>query len=248
MPILDARNVSKSFRSTEVLGIKEWAINGLVKPKTNLARNWSLKNVSFSVKRGKSLGLIGHNGAGKSTLLNLLLGTIQPTEGYIETTGRIGAMLELGAGFHSELSGVENIYLNASILGVRIDTIKKRLVKIVEFSELDEAIKLPLRTYSAGMIARLAFSILVHADMDILLLDEVIAVGDAIFQNKCRKYLEEFSENGGTLVLASHNLDLLSILCNDALHLYNGEVVASGNIKTVLDNYKSYVNNYQSSL
>lgn len=186
---------------------------------------WALRRVSFAVRRGETLGIIGRNGAGKSTLLGLIAGTITPTEGTVETTGRISSLLELGAGFHPDLTGRENVFLNGSILGLRRRDIVRRLDAIVAFSELERFIDLPVKHYSSGMFVRLAFSVAMEVDPEILIVDEVLSVGDERFREKCRVRIGEFRRRGKTFLIVSHDMDTIQTICDRVLVLDRGETV-----------------------
>jgi len=186
---------------------------------------WALRDVSFDVRQGETLGVIGRNGAGKSTLLGLIAGTITPTEGTVRTNGRISSLLELGAGFHPDLTGRENIFLNGSILGLRRRDIAQRLDAIVAFSDLERFIDHPVKHYSSGMFVRLAFSVAMEVDPDILILDEVLAVGDERFREKCRVRLGEFRRRGKTFLIVSHDMDTIQTICDRALVLDRGKTV-----------------------
>ncbi len=204
---------------------------------------WSMRDVSFELKRGDSLALIGVNGAGKSTLLKLLNGIIRPDAGRIEIHGRIGALIEVGAGFHPMLTGRENVYVNGAILGMRKKELDKKYDEIVEFSGLDPAVlDAPVRTYSSGMYVRLGFAVAVHTDPDVLLVDEVLAVGDARFTGKCRKKIAELRDRGTSLVFVSHSLSLVEEVCNQGIMLANGTMLAYGNVHTAIQAYRSYLN------
>lgn len=196
-----------------------------------------LKNVSLNVKKGETLALIGVNGSGKSTLLKLMTKIIYPTKGKITTKGKLTSLLELGAGFHPDFTGRENIYFNAAIFGLTKKEIDDRLNEIIEFSELGEFIDSPVRTYSSGMYMRLAFSVAINVDADILLIDEILAVGDQHFQEKCLAKLEDLKENGKTIVIVSHSLDAVKKLCDRAVWIYNGEVRLDGKTAEVIDEY-----------
>jgi len=198
---------------------------------------WALDNVSFEVQRGECLGLIGSNGAGKSTLLKLLNGIILPDKGTIKVAGRVGALLELGAGFHPMLTGRENIYLNAAILGLGKDEVAKKLDAIVDFAGLDEFIDSPVKHYSSGMYVRLGFAIAAHAEPDVLLIDEALAVGDILFQSKCYAKLREFRERGVTIIFVTHSLELVTAHCSGALLLDRGILIAHAGAKEAVDQY-----------
>lgn len=196
-----------------------------------------LKNINLSIKKGETVALIGTNGSGKSTLLKLMTKIIYPTKGTIKTNGKLTSLLELGAGFHPDFTGRENIYFNASIFGLTAAEIDKRVDDIIKFSELEEFIDAPVRTYSSGMYMRLAFSVAINVDADILLIDEILAVGDQHFQDKCFEKLEELKNSGRTIVIVSHSLDSVEKLCNRAVWIYNGEVRLDGNTKDVIAEY-----------
>lgn len=197
----------------------------------------ALKNVSFRVERGESLAVIGGNGAGKSTLLSLVAGLCRPTEGRVIVGGRVAALLELGSGFHLDLTGVENIYLNASLLGLTRKETDDRFNAIVDFSGIGEFIGDLVRTYSSGMLMRLAFAVAVHVDPEIFIIDEVLAVGDQNFQAKCFDRIHEFKRAGKTLLFVSHVAPMVRELCDHALWLDHGEPILMGTPETVLDAY-----------
>jgi lipopolysaccharide transport system ATP-binding protein len=197
----------------------------------------ALRNVSFAVQKGESLAVVGHNGAGKSTLLGLMAGLAAPDTGSVEVHGRIAALLELGSGFHPDLTGRENVRLNASLLGLSRKRTAACFESIVEFSGIGDFIEEPLRTYSSGMIMRLAFAVAVSVDPDILLIDEVLAVGDAAFQVKCLAKIREFRTAGKVLVCVSHGVSMLEELCDRAIWLDHGELVLEGALTTVLEAY-----------
>ncbi|MEC7985585.1 MAG: ABC transporter ATP-binding protein, partial [Myxococcota bacterium] len=201
------------------------------------SEHWALRDVSFSVQRGQSFGVIGANGAGKSTLLKLMAGISLPTEGEIRVRSEISTLLDLGLGFHQSFSGRENIRMNCTLLGMSKQETQAYIPKIIEFAELGDFIDFPVRTFSAGMILRLGFAIAAHAPADILLIDEVLTVGDQYFQRKCIKKIEEFLAQGRTIVLVSHDLHSIRSLCDTALWLENGGVRELGNARTVVDRY-----------
>ncbi len=198
---------------------------------------YALKDVSFQLKKGEILGIIGPNGAGKSTILKLLSGITLPTKGYVHKEGKIAAMIELAAGFHPELTGRENIYLYGSIMGMKNKEIDKRFKQIVDFSEIGEFLDTPLKRYSSGMKARLGFSVSSHIDADILLIDEVLSVGDFGFQEKCIAKMEEYRNKGVTIIFVSHNLDSIRKLCKRTLLLKKGSVVVDGGTTEAIDRY-----------
>src|SRR4051794_31967620 len=183
---------------------------------------WALKDVSLEVKRGEVVGIIGRNGAGKSTLLKVLSRITEPTEGYAEIHGRIGSLLEVGTGFHQELTGRENIYLNGAILGMSRADITRKFDEMVAFAEVDKFIDTPVKHYSSGMYLRLAFAVAAHLEPEILLVDEVLAVGDAAFQKKCLGKMGEVAQEGRTVVFVSHNMGAIRALCNRGVVLSNG--------------------------
>ncbi len=203
----------------------------------------ALEDISFFVSRGESLGIIGDNGAGKSTLLKILAGTLTPTSGSVRVDGRAAALLELGAGFHPEFTGRQNIYLNASLMGLTEAEIKEREQDIIEFSELGKFIDQPVKTYSSGMYLRLAFSIATSVDPEILIIDEALSVGDQYFQQKCIKRMASFKERKKTIVFCSHSMYLVQELCNQALWLNNGRLEAHGDSATVVGAYLTFQEN-----
>ena len=196
-----------------------------------------LKDVSLTIKKGEAVALIGVNGSGKSTLLKLMTKIIYPNKGKIVTNGKLTSLLELGAGFHPDFSGRENIYFNASIFGLTRKEIDERLEQIIEFSELGDYIDNPVRTYSSGMYMRLAFSIAINVDADILLIDEILSVGDRHFQEKCYKKMEELKNEGKTIVLVTHDLNAAQKLCDRTIWLSNGKIRLDGKSDEVLEQY-----------
>src|ERR1700758_710109 len=199
---------------------------------------WALRDVSFQVEEGESLGIIGNNGAGKSTLLKLLSRITAPTSGEISIRGRLSALIEVGSGFHPELTGRENIFLNGSMLGMTRSEIARKVDSIVDFAGVPEYIDVPVKRYSTGMYVRLGFSIAAHLDPDILLLDEVLAVGDLVFQAKCLDLIAQLREYGRTIVLISHDLGAIQRLCDRAILLHHGQVVMTGTPVDVVDRYQ----------
>jgi len=198
---------------------------------------WVLRDVSFSVARGTSLGLIGPNGAGKSTLLKLCARVIEPSSGTIQVPGRVTALLELGVGFHPDLTGRENVFLYGSLVGIDRASIKQRFDEIVAFSEIERFIDLPVKHYSSGMYLRLAFAVAVHVDADTLLIDEAFAVGDDHFQRKCLERIHEIQKSGVTTVFVSHNTDLVRRFCTEAMWLQDGKLMALGSADQVITAY-----------
>ena len=205
--------------------------------KTKVGVHNVLKNINLDIKKGETVALIGTNGSGKSTLLKLMTKILYPNKGTVETNGKLTSLLELGAGFHQDFTGRENIYFNASIFGLTRKEIESRVDEIIEFSELGSFIDNPVRTYSSGMYMRLAFSVAINVDADILLVDEILAVGDAHFQEKCFKKLDELKNSDKTIVIVSHSLGPVRKLCDRGVCLYEGEVRMDGPIDEVVDEY-----------
>ncbi|HYG03228.1 MAG TPA: ABC transporter ATP-binding protein [Chryseosolibacter sp.] len=253
-PIIAAENLSKVFALGKIgtgsfrQDLKRWW-NQLLKkddafftgmPSNSSKYLWALKNVNFEVNQGEVLGIIGHNGAGKSTLLKILSNIIQPTEGRIYGRGRINSLLEVGTGFHDELSGRENIYLNGYFLGMERSEIKRKFDEIVEFSGVADFLDTPVKRYSSGMYMRLAFAVAAHLEPDILIVDEVLAVGDAEFQQKCLGKMHDVSTKmGRTILYVSHNMTSVTSLCNRAIHLQKGKIIDTGSAHSVVNRYLS---------
>ncbi len=206
-------------------------------PRLNREHVWALRDVSFDVKRGEAVGIIGRNGSGKSTLLKILSQITEPTQGYAEIHGRVGSLLEVGSGFHPELSGRENIYLNGIILGMKKAEIARKFDEIVAFAEVEKFIDTPVKHYSSGMYMRLAFAVAAHLEPEILFVDEVLAVGDAAFQKKCLGRMGDVAKEGRTVLFVSHNMTAVESLCNRAIWLDSGEIVDSGLSSQVIANY-----------
>jgi len=205
--------------------------------KDSVERRTILKDINLDIKKGDTVALIGTNGSGKSTLLKLMTKILYPNKGELHTYGKLTSLLELGAGFHQDFTGRENIYFNSSIFGLTRKEIDERIEDIISFSELGEFIDNPVRTYSSGMYMRLAFSVAINVDAEILLIDEILAVGDQHFQEKCFKKLEELRDSDKTIVIVSHNLDVIKKLCNRAIWIYKGEVRMDGDPTPVIDSY-----------
>jgi len=238
--VIRVHDVSKRFRIDKDKSLKE----RLVLRKSHRAVTpdfWALRNVSFDLDAGATLGLIGHNGSGKSTLLKTVGGILTPTTGFVEKRGRIAALLELGAGFHPDLTGRENVYLNASILGLSKAQTDRYFEAIVDFSGIEQFIDTQVKFYSSGMYVRLAFAVAVHVDPEILLVDEVLSVGDEPFQRKCLERIKAFQREGRTIVFVTHSLDQTRELCNRVILLEHGEVIVDGPpteaIRTYRDRY-----------
>ena len=201
----------------------------------------ALSDISLKIKKGDAVGIIGLNGSGKSTLLQIIAGTLQPSSGEIHSNGKIGALLELGSGFNPEFTGRENIYLNAKILGLSKCEVDKKYDQITSFSGIGDFVNQPVRTYSSGMVVRLAFSVIAHTEPDILIIDEALAVGDARFQSKCFSFLETFKEKGKTLLFVSHDINSIARLCSSAFLLHNGKIESNGIPKNVINEYSKII-------
>lgn len=232
---IEVRHLSKWFRVSKDSAhtIKDF----LVRRHTKRQKHVVLDDVSLDIKKGDTVGLIGTNGSGKSTLLKLMTGIYYPNKGTVEHDGKLTSMLELGAGFHPDFTGRENIYFNAAVFGLTEKQIDERVDQIIEFSELGDAINDPVRTYSSGMYMRLAFSVAINVDADILLIDEILAVGDQHFQEKCYAKLRELKESDKTIVIVSHSLDVVRDLCNRAVWLYHGHFKMDGDTDDVVNAY-----------
>jgi ABC-type polysaccharide/polyol phosphate transport system ATPase subunit len=242
---IDIVDVSKRFilPGHRPRGLKEWLVSRVrgnqSAPDSGVL--WALKDVSFSIERGETFGVIGDNGSGKSTLLKLITGIAKPTRGHVGVAGRVSPLIELGAGFHPDFSGRENIFLNGAILGIKRREMAHLFESIVAFSELERFIDSPVKTYSSGMYMRLAFSIAIHVDPDILVIDEVLAVGDAPFQQKCLDQIQRLKHAGKTIVLVSHSLPTVREICQRAAWLDKGELRAVGKADAVLAFYQEQV-------
>lgn len=215
-------------------------IDAFFKKKKTLERIYALKNINLRIKKGETLGIIGKNGAGKSTLLKLIAGVSQPTKGKIKVSGRVVPLIELGAGFHPELTGRENIFLNGVILGLTEKEIKAKIKEIINFSEIEKFIDTPVKFYSSGMYMRLAFSVSVFVDPEILLVDEILTVGDTYFQKKCLDKMVEFKKRGVTIVFVSHNLDAIKNFCSRAIYLKEGKIIFDGQPEKTIEYYKKF--------
>ena len=207
-----------------------------IKPKQYFREFWALKDLSFEVKRGETVGIIGRNGSGKSTLLQIICGTLNPTGGTIQTSGRIAALLELGSGFNPEFTGRENVYMNGALLGLDEKQIDERFDAIVDFADIGDFISQPVKTYSSGMLVRLAFAVIAHVDADILVIDEALSVGDAFFTQKCMRFLRQFKENG-TILFVSHDTGAVVNLCKKAIWLEKGICREQGEPKIIAQHY-----------
>ena len=221
-----------------IQSIKEYVVQ-LLRRKIKYEEFWALKNVSFEVERGEVVGIIGHNGAGKSTLLKVISGILKPTGGSLEVHGNVVPMLELGSGFDHDLTGRENIFLNGSILGYSEKYLKEKYEQIVEFSELGKFIDVPIRNYSSGMLMRLAFSIATVVQPEILIVDEILAVGDAAFQEKSKARMLELMSGGTTVLFVSHSLEQIREMCDRVIWLEHGQIKAIGATKEICDAYEA---------
>lgn len=237
---VDIRSVSKNYRiyHEKIPSLKNTIIKGR---RTTFEEFMALDDVSISIKHGQTIGIIGANGSGKSTLLKLIANIIQPTKGEIIVNGPMSALLELGAGFHPDLTGKENIYINAAILGMRKREVDKKLDEIIEFSGLEKFIDTPVKNYSSGMYMRLGFSVAIKVNPDILLIDEVLAVGDQAFQAKCYKVIYDFMKRGKTIIIVSHDLDTIADLCSKVVFLNDGKIKEMGKPLDVVSKYRAFV-------
>lgn len=207
-------------------------------PKEYYREFWALQNVSFEIKKGETIGIVGRNGSGKSTLLQMICGTLNPTSGSVTTHGRISALLELGSGFNPEFTGRENIYMNAAILGLSKEDVDRSYDQIVEFADIGNFIEQPVKTYSSGMVVRLAFSVAIHVKPDILIVDEALAVGDFQFQSKCYERIRSIRDNGATVLFVSHDLSAVSQFCDRGILLSEGRMLSIGPTSSIINKFK----------
>ena len=240
MNAIDVVNVSKKFKLYHDKGqtLKERL---LFRKRSAYEERWVLNSISFSLAKGEAVGIVGENGSGKSTMLKLLSRIIVPDSGEITVRGRVSSLIELGAGFHPDMSGRENIYTNAAIFGLTKKEIDERLQDIIDFSELHQFIDSPVRTYSSGMYMRLAFSVAIHVSADVLLIDEILAVGDAAFQQKCFERLQEIKRRGTTIIIVSHSLGQIERICDRSIWLLDGKIEAEGTPPEVHGQYMAYM-------
>lgn len=251
-PILEIQNISKKFRiqheKQAYLSIRD-SISSLFKPSNSSEDFYALKDISFDVYPGESIGIIGKNGAGKSTLLKILSKITPPTSGKIISRGRMASLLEVGTGFHPELTGRENVFLNGSILGMKQKEIKSKFDEIIDFSGVEKFLDTPLKHYSSGMQLRLAFAVAAFLEPEILVIDEVLAVGDAEFQKKCLGKMEDVSKSGKTILFVSHNFNQVNHLCKRSIYLKEGTVYLDGNSDDIISEYNKYsIDNKNSDL
>lgn len=236
---VEFKKVSKKFKKGQRLYLKQ-ALLDFFKPNA-VEDFWALKNISFKIQKGETVGIIGINGSGKSTILKLIAGVLTPTKGKVEVDGRIGPLIELGAGFHPELSGRDNIYLNGTILGLPKKEIDRKFDDIVSFAGLPDFIDTPVKHYSSGMYMRLGFSIAIHINPEILLVDEILAVGDIGFQKKCLDKMREFHQRGVTIIIISHSMDIVNSFCQRAILIFDGKIKSEGNPEKVVNVYQRLV-------
>ncbi len=237
MIAIEVANVSKRFKIFQERNTSIKAIAMNRGRRTRFEEFWALQQVSFEVNEGESFALVGHNGSGKSTMLKCIAGIMLPDKGSVHVKGKVSALLELGAGFHPELSGRENVFLNGAILGLSQKELKRRFDDIVGFAGLEQFIDHPVKNYSSGMYARLGFSVMINVDPDVLLIDEVLAVGDEQFQRRCMEKIYEFRTSGKTVVIVSHGLGTLRNLCDRAAWIHHGELARLGPVNDVIDSY-----------
>ncbi|WP_025681706.1 ABC transporter ATP-binding protein [Paenibacillus massiliensis] len=241
-PVITVDNVSKVYKLYEKNSDR--LFEAIIPGKGNLHKEFfALDKLSLEIHRGECLGILGKNGAGKSTLLKIITGVLQPTEGKVAIEGKIAALLELGAGFNPELSGLENIYFNGRIMGFSKEEMDQRLINILNFADIDDFIHQPVKTYSSGMFARLAFAVAINVDPDILIIDEALSVGDVAFQTKCFRKINEFKEQGKTIIFVTHSMDSILKYCSRAVVIHNGKNVAEGTAKEMVDVYKKILVN-----
>jgi ABC-type polysaccharide/polyol phosphate transport system ATPase subunit len=232
------------MQTEKVDNMKEFFIR-LVKGKIKKTKKRILEEITFSVNKGESVGIIGHNGAGKSTILKIITGIIKPTTGSVKVHGSVAPLLNLGAGFDYEATARENIFLNGAIIGYTPKEIKNKFSSIVEFAELENYVDVPLKNFSSGMVARLGFAIAIDVEPDILLVDEILSVGDENFRQKCSQKIEELQKHGVTFIIVSHNMSQVKKLCQRAVWIENGRIVEFGDSKEICDKYQEYSKNKQ---
>jgi ABC-type polysaccharide/polyol phosphate transport system ATPase subunit len=235
-PAISINHVSKLFHKQNQRTFKE-LIPALFGGKKVVESFWALKDIDLEIKKGETIGIIGPNGSGKSTLLKLIAGVSQPTKGEIKTNGRIAPLIELGAGFHPELTGRENVFLNGIILGMTRAEVSEKFKKIVDFAEIWDFIDQPVKHYSSGMYLRLAFAVAIHTEPEILLIDEILAVGDAAFQAKCFKKMDEFKQKKVTIIYVSHAIESVKSFCDKVLYIDHSQMMGFGESEEVINKY-----------
>lgn len=237
MNAIEINGVTVAYRTHWVRSLKELMVHR--RPRTQPAYVYGLQDISMMVRTGESVGVVGDNGAGKSTLLRVAAGIITPSRGSVLSRGRIAPLIELGAGFEAELSGRENVFFNGALLGRSRKQMRRRLEEIVSFSGLEPFIDLPLRTYSTGMVSRLAFSVAMTVEAETLLLDEILAVGDAAFRQRCEERIRTIVRSGATTMIVSHDLETVQALCGRALWVRHGRIALDGPARTTIDAYRA---------
>jgi lipopolysaccharide transport system ATP-binding protein len=244
-PIISVSNLGKKYilkdsHAASLQNLKEHLTQWLFRNplKTDKKEFWALQDLNFSISAGQTVGIIGSNGSGKSTLLKILARVTRPTTGRVEIHGRVSALLEVGTGFHIELSGRENIFLSGAMLGMKRSEVIKHFDEIVAFSEIEQFLDTPVKKYSSGMFLKLAFSVIAHLRSDILIIDEILAVGDTQFQAKCLKKMDSIIKEGRTILFVSHDLDKIQTLCKQVFWIKKGSIFDSGNTTEVLQHYK----------
>jgi ABC-type polysaccharide/polyol phosphate transport system ATPase subunit len=236
LPEIEFENVSKRFQLTEGGSLREF-VPAFFKGRGFTEPFYALRDVSFRIGRGETVGIVGRNGSGKSTMLKLIAGVMAPTTGEVRVYGRVSPLIELGAGFHPDLTGRENIHLNASILGMSSKEIKQQFQAIVDFAELWDFIDTPVKRYSSGMYIRLGFAVAVHSEPEILLVDEVLSVGDTYFQEKCLAKMHDFQARGTTMVLVSHSMETVQRFCERVIFINGGRLIDEGPPAKIIDEY-----------
>ena len=236
--IITFKSVNKYFYYQHQRTIKE-LVQALYKKQKTLEKLHALRNISFSIRKGETVGIIGKNGAGKSTLLKLIAGVSSSTTGEVAVKGKVAPLIEMGAGFHPELTGRENVFLNGVILGLKEKYIKEKFEEIIDFAELHKFVDMPIKHYSSGMYMRLAFSVAVFTDPEILLIDEILAVGDMEFQKKCLAKMREFKKSGITIIFVSHSMDTIRNFCDRVIYFKEGQIIFDGDVK---EGIKQYLN------
>lgn len=247
---VNLENVSVKYRvpTEDISSIKEQIIRFIQGRRIKHRDFWALREVSFEVNHGEALGIIGRNGAGKTTLLRVIARILKPTEGRVRVQGNVAPLIAIGAGFHPELTGRENIYLNGATLGFSKSQMDEKYERIVEFAELSDFIDAPLRTYSSGMSMRLGFAIATDVEPQILIIDEILAVGDEAFQRKCHKRMEKFQKRGTTILFVSHSLNAMEKICERAVWIEKGRVEKTGNSEMIIASYRESLSSTDSSL